>query len=129
MIFKSPKLDADELRVIDSIAKTYKDLRYALSSPSIWTGVLRRNAFAKAIRGSNSIEGYNVTVEDAVAAAEGESPADAQAETWNAIMGYRDALTYVLQLAKDPNFTFNEGFIRGFHFMMMRHDLTKNPGL
>jgi Fic family protein len=37
-------------------------------------------------------------------------------------------MTFVLQLAKDPNFSYSEGFIRGLHFMMMQHNLDKNPG-
>jgi len=83
---------------------------------------------ATAIRGSNSIEGYNVTAEDAVAAAARQEPSDAGTETWAAITGYRDAMTFVLQLASDPYFEYNAGFIRGLHFMMTGHDIAKNPG-
>jgi len=84
--------------------------------------------FARGIRGSNSIEGYNVTVEDAIAAIEGEEPLDATAEAWAAIQGYRTAMTYVLNLANDPHFTYSADLLRGLHFMMMQHDLSKNPG-
>jgi Fic family protein len=128
MLFKSPKLTDQELRVIGAIASMYRTLRYALLNPSRWEGVLRRNTFARAIRGSNSIEGYLVTAEDAMAAAEGEEPMDAQSETWYAVMGYRNAMTYVLQLCKDPDFHLSEGFLRSFHFMMLQHDLSKHPG-
>ncbi len=128
MLFKSVVLRQEEMRVGEAISGIYRSLRYALSSPSRWEGVLRRNTFARAIRGSNSIEGYLVTAEDAMAAAEGEEPLDAQEETWSAVTGYRNAMTYVLQLAKDPNFAFNEGYLRSFHFMMMQHDLSKHPG-
>lgn len=128
MIFQSPSLGNDELRVLAAIGKMYMSLRYALSSPSRWEGVLRRNTFARAIQGSNSIEGYLVTAEDAMAAAEGEEPLDAETEAWQAVTGYRNAMTYVLQLCKDPNFSLHEGFLRSFHFMMMQHDLSKHPG-
>jgi Fic family protein len=128
VIFRSCLLGNDELRVIAAIASMHKSLRYALSFPSRWEGTLRRNALARAIRGSNSIAGLLVTAEDAIAAAEGGEPREAIHETWLAIIGYRDAMTYVLQLAKDPNFVFNEGFLRSLHFMMLRHDLTKHPG-
>ncbi len=128
MLFKTPILKDDELRVITAIAKMHKSLRYSLSEPTRWEGLLRRNTFAKAIRGSNSIEGYLVTAEDAVAAVEGEEPLEAEVETWHAVMGYRNAMTYVLQLAKDPNFVFNDGFLRSLHFMMLYYDLTKHPG-
>lgn len=128
MLFKSPGLGQEELRVIGAIGSMYRSLRYALSTPSRWEGILRRNAFARAIRGSNSIEGYWVTAEDAIAAVEGEEPLDAQRETWFAVTGYRNAMTYVLQLAKDPNFLFNDGFIRSFHYLMLQHELPKHPG-
>ena len=93
-----------------------------------WNGTLRRTTFARAIRGSNSIEGYLVSVEDAIAAVEGEEPFNAQRESWLAVTRYRDAMTYVLQLARDPNFSMNEGYIRSLHFMMLQYDLSKNPG-
>jgi Fic family protein len=128
MLFKSSKLGNEELRVIDAIGKMYKSLKYALSAPSRWPGVLRRNTFARAIQGSNSIEGYLVTVEDAIAAVQEEPPLTAQEESWAAVTGYRNAMTYVLQLAQDPNFSINEGFLRSFHFMMLQHDLSKHPG-
>jgi Fic family protein len=37
-------------------------------------------------------------------------------------------MTYVLQLAEDPHFHFDESLIRSLHFMVQRHDLSKNPG-
>ena len=128
MIFRSAPLQESELKVIGAIGQMYKSLRYALGTPSRWQGSLRRSTFARAIMGSTSIEGYRVTVEDALAAAEGEEPLDAQQETWQAILGYRNAMTYVLQLCKDPNFQMYEGYLRSLHFMMMQYDLSKNPG-
>jgi len=128
MIFKSVELRKEELEVIAAIAKMHKSLKYSLSTPSRWEGVLRRNAFARAIRGSNSIEGYLVTAEDAIAAAQGDEPLEAGEETWHAVTGYRNAMTYVLQLSKDSNFAFNDGFLRSLHFMMLSYDLTKHPG-
>jgi Fic family protein len=37
-------------------------------------------------------------------------------------------MTYVLQLARDFSFTFNDGFLRSLHFMMLSYDLSKHPG-
>jgi Fic family protein len=37
-------------------------------------------------------------------------------------------MTYVLQLADDPHFSYSEGLIRSLHFMMMQHELEKHPG-
>lgn len=129
MLFKAEKLTPAEKDVIARIEEVRKTLKYNLASPRRWTGLLRRNTLARAVRGSNSIEGYNVTAEDAIAAVEGEEPLTADREAWLAVTGYRNAMNFVLQLAKDPNFVYNDGFIRGLHFMMVQHDIKKNPGL
>lgn len=128
MLFRAVKLGTEEMRVGEAISKIYRSMGNRLSTPARWYGVLRRNTFARAVRGSNSIEGYLVTAEDALAVVEGEEPLDANAETWLAVTGYRVAMTYVLQLAKDPNFIFSEGFLRSLHFMMVQYDLSKHPG-
>src|SRR5437867_1518203 len=128
MIFGTPELVAKERAVVERIDEVRNNLRYAVSQERRWTGLLRRVAFARAIRGSNSIEGYNVTVDDAIAAAEGQEPLDANVETWQAITGYRNAMTYVLQLADDPHFNYSSGLLRSLHFMMLQYDLAKSPG-
>ncbi|GAB1644866.1 hypothetical protein KRMM14A1259_52890 [Krasilnikovia sp. MM14-A1259] len=83
---------------------------------------------ARAIRGSNSIEGYVVAEDDAAAALDDEAPLSADDRTWAEIRGYRQALGYVLQMAGDPHFTIDTSAIRGMHFMMLAHDLSKSPG-
>lgn len=66
-------------------------------------------------QGSNSIEGYHASVEDVAAVIEGEEPLDADAGTTVAIAGYRDAMTYVLQLADNPP-AVDASLLRGLHF-------------
>ncbi len=127
-IYATPTLDREEKKVIEETEKTRGAVRYSLSTSLRWVGVLRRNTFARAIRGSNSIEGYHVSAEDAIAAVVGEEPLDAEREPWAAVTGYRSAMTYVLQLARDPHFVYNEGFIRSLHYMMLSYDLSKHPG-
>lgn len=128
-LFQTPDLDARERRVLAQIDELRERLRYLIGeNPKRWRGLLRRSTFARAIQGSNSIEGYQVSVEDAVAAVDGEEPIDATAETWHAVRGYRTAMTYVMQMADDPYFRFSPEIIKSLHFMMMEHDLTRNPG-
>jgi Fic family protein len=99
------------------------------SSPNRWLGSLRRSTFARVIQGSNSIEGYQATVDEAIAVVENEAPAtDLAAETHAALTGYRNALTYIMQAAKDPHFEFSKQFLKSLQFMMLGHDLSKNPG-
>ena len=129
MLFKVPRLTPKEIVVVERIEEIRKQLSYATRGQRRWTGSLRRTMFARAIQGSNSIEGYNVTFADAIAAVEGnERPMEASEETWAAVSGYRAALTYVLQLSDDPHFSHHEGVLRGLHYMMIGYDLAKHPG-
>lgn len=128
MIFKTPELNSSEIRVCGLIAEHRKKLRFVTATPRRWSGLMRRLTLARNIRGSNSIEGYKASVDDAMAVMEGDETTDASDETVAALTGYRNAMTYVLQLAKDPNFKLHEGYIRSLHYMMLAHDLAKNPG-
>jgi Fic family protein len=85
-------------------------------------------AFARAVQGSNSIEGYNASLDDVVAAIEGEPTLEANEETQLALAGYRSAMTYVLQIAGDEALKIDEGLLKSLHFMMLEYDLKKNPG-
>jgi Fic family protein len=128
MVFQAPRLDNDEKRVLSLIDALREDLRNRVAEPRRWNGSLRRMSFARAVQGSNSIEGYDASLDDVVAAVEGEPTAVADSETEEALSGYRDAMTYVLQVADDETTRIDEGLLRGLHFMMLKHDLDKNPG-
>ncbi len=128
MIFGRPTLGPDDLRVLDEIAAMRDELADALSAPRRWTGRLRRTALARAIRGSNSIEGYRVDLDDADAALDDDTPLTADQRTFAEIQGYRQALGYVLAMAADPQFRTDTTALRSMHFMMLAHDLAKSPG-
>lgn len=119
---------AEETEVIGLIDDLRLRLRWQVAEPRRWSGPMRRLSFARAIQGSNSIEGYVADLDDVVAAMEDEESLDADTETRLALQGYRDAMTYVLQLARDPSATIDESLIRSLHFMMLKYDLSKNPG-
>jgi Fic family protein len=129
MIYGMPALTESDLQVIEQIEKLRDEMRFYLHEPRRWFGTLRRATIAKAVQGSNSIEGYNASVEDVVAVIEGEEPLEADDETREAIAGYRDAMTYVLQLAGGSTMPpIDESLLRALHFMMLKYDLSKNPG-
>jgi Fic family protein len=128
MIFDEPPLDAHTLDVLAQITDLRIRLRHQVSEPCQWTGMLRRVSFAKAIQSSNSIEGYHVTLDDAVAVTDDDDPVEAEGETLRAVACYRDALTYILQLADDPHYHCSPDLIRSLHYMMMKYDLDKRPG-
>ncbi len=129
MIFATPPL-ADEDRAVLALIRDLKEsLRYTVAqSPNRWKGSLRRNTFARALRGSNSIEGINASLSDAVAIIDDEKPETVDEETFRALTGYRNALTYVLQTHDDPHFELHAQVVKSLHFMMLSYDLTKMPG-
>jgi Fic family protein len=129
MLFEPPELDGRELAVIAEIDDVRAQLNYLLRGPRRWLGHLRRGALARNIQASNAIEGYQVSLDDAAAAVAGGEPVGASETAWAAVANYRDAMTYILQLADDPHFQHSDGLIRSLHFMMTKHDLDAGPGL
>lgn len=127
-IYTPPPLTSEDEAVLTEIHRMRKDLRHVLRTPRRWEGVLRRSALARAIQGSNSIEGYQVDEDDAAAALDGEEPISADEKTFLEIQGYRQALGYVLAMGDDDYATFDATEIRAMHYMMLSHDQTKSPG-
>lgn len=129
MIYQNPILQTEDLTVLGLIRKQRETLKlHTQNNPRRWMGSLRRATFARAIQGSNSIEGYNASFDEAIAAVEDEPPLDERTETWLAITGYRAALTYIIQAAEDPTFEFSKQFLKSLHFMMTGFDLKNRPG-
>jgi Fic family protein len=128
MVFQPPELRDDENDVLQLLHEQREQLSDRVTEPRRWAGTLRRMAFARAVKWSNSIEGYDASLDDVVAAVEGEPTLDASEETQHALDGYRDAMTYVLQIADDETLEIDEGLVKSLHFMMLKHDLRKNPG-
>lgn len=124
-----PELGEREFTVLAAIDELEEKLRMRLHEPRRWFGSLRRAQFARAVQGSNSIEGYVAAVDDAAAIELGEPPLDADEETRLAIKGYCDAMTYVLQLSSEPNFQYGEQLLKSLHFMMTGYELKNRPGL
>src|SRR3984957_12563535 len=130
MLFTAAPLDDREQQVLGEVAELKQRLRHQLHEPRRWYGSLRRLSIARAIQGSNSIEGFDAKLDDAAAVAVGEEPLDASQETRLALEGYRRAMTYVLQLAteEDSDFTYSSQLLKSLHFMMTDYDLANRPG-
>jgi Fic family protein len=128
MIYTTPPLGADDTAVLTAIHDMRHDLAAVLRVPRRWQGGLRRTMLARAIRGSNSIEGYVVEEDDAAAALDDEDPLSADERSFAEVRGYRQALGWVLAMAGDPHFVFDTSGVRGMHYMMLAHDLSNSPG-
>ena len=128
MIYSTPPSDLEDESVLRQIHDLRRQLADYLRTPRRWEGGLRRSMLARAIRGSNSIEGYHVEIDDAAAALDDEDPLSATEATFAEIRGYRQALGYVLAMSVDQHFHLDASVIRSMHYMMLSHDLSKSPG-
>jgi Fic family protein len=128
MLFQTPPPTQEDEFVLGLIEQNQTSLRHQVADTRRWFGLLRRVALARSIRGSNSIEGYHVTLDDAFAAVGGEEPLEADQAAWRAVQGYRDAMTYVLEVAKEPDLEIDASLLKSLHFMMISYDLSKRPG-
>lgn len=129
LVYRTPGLEPVDVEVLRMIGELADQLRNNVDlEPRRWSGTLRRMAFARAVQASNSIEGYDASLDDVVAAVDGEPTLGADEDTRLELAGYRDAMTYVLQVAQDQAATVDEGLLKSLHFMMLKHRLDKDPG-
>src|SRR5690349_8004215 len=129
MLYGMPALDSADLRVLDELSSMRADLQTHLRSKPHWEGQLRRSLFAAAIQGSNTIENITISGSDARALVE-HAPMSAEAgeQTQQAVIGYRDAMTYVQQTPLLPYFDYSETLLSTLHFMITKYQPAKWPG-
>uniref|UniRef100_A0AAU1IC73 Fic family protein n=2 Tax=unclassified Streptomyces TaxID=2593676 RepID=A0AAU1IC73_9ACTN len=130
MLFTTPPLTSDDRRVIDEIEALRTEFRHRLAQPRRWEGQLRRSLTAAAVRGSTHIEGYTISSEDAeTLIAGGDISPETNEATRNAVIGYRDALTYVQHAAEFQIFAWDHTLLSALHFMIARGvDRDVRPG-
>jgi Fic family protein len=131
MLYATPDLDDEDRRVLAEVDAYYGEFLRATGSAHAlpWLGGLRKRLVAAAIRGSNSIEGYTVSPSTASAIVD-DAPVGAEVpeESREAVAGYRDALTWVMQASDMDFFGYSETLLSTLHFMMMRFWSGKSPG-
>jgi Fic family protein len=129
LVYRTPELEPIDIEVLRMIDELRDQLRPNVDPrPRRWFGTLRRMAFARAVQASNSIEGYDASLDDVIAAVDDQPTLTADEETRLALSGYRDAMTYALQVAQDRAATVDEGLLKSLHFMMLKHRLDQDPG-
>ncbi|MFD2356375.1 Fic family protein [Nonomuraea ferruginea] len=129
MLYKVPKLGDVDRRVLDEIERMRHDLRMHVRPQERWTKQLRRSLTARAIVGSNTIEGYAASVDDVEALMAGEAPLETSDTTRRELEGYQRAMTYIQALSDaGDGFRYDLGLLNGLHFMMQEHHPRKRPG-
>ncbi|WP_405085505.1 Fic family protein [Microbispora sp. NBC_01389] len=128
MLYGTPALEAEDEKVLAEIEEMRRDLKYRLAEAHRWDGLLRRQLQARAIQGSNSIEGYHASVEDIESIMSGEDPLETPAAVAREISGYQQALTYIGALSRAWAFRYDAGLLHALNFMMIGHHMNKTPG-
>ncbi|MCG5217470.1 Fic family protein [Streptosporangium soli] len=129
MLYGTPALEPTDQSVLGEIEEMRRDLKYRLAEPHRWDGLLRRQLTARAIQGSNSIEGYRASVEDIESIMSGEEPLEVSSGVAKEIAGYQQALTYIRLLSKAKIFSFDAGLLHALNFMVIGHHVDKSPGI
>ncbi len=102
-------------------------LQHGLNSrPKRWTGLIAKHVRARAIRGSNSIEGYHVSNEAALAALDGDRPDGTDETAWENVVNYQAAMEYVLLRSSDSSLTYGRELLFAIHYHLLKSG--KNPG-
>lgn len=127
MLHSAPEISPEDAAVLSAVDEIRDGLRHALARPRRWHGTLRRQAQARAVRGSNSIEGINVSEDQAFAIVGNEEEQVSVDATWLAVKGYSDAMTY-LQVLAERSLSLSESDLLALHFMVQGYDLGRGPG-
>lgn len=90
-------------------------LDYRGPIPRTWAGRLRRDLEAEAVAASTSMEGVPVTVEEVHRILAGDRPPETKEEDAALVLGYRDAMSFVLRRADDAAFRWDRELLIGLH--------------
>lgn len=131
MLYPTPRLDADDQRVLGEIDRARESLKHQVSSsPAKWTAGLRKFLTADAVAASNSIEGFKVSTVDVEDLLDGERDVDVSDENREETLAYQQMMTYVQTLHDSSDFSFSKGLLNGLHWMLQghRHSVRKPAG-
>jgi Fic family protein len=128
MIVKTPKISNRELDGVGQIWQLHKQIAPLVAEPNRCMGLLRRQALARTVRASNSIEGFEATLPQTQELFLNENHESLDQSTKTALTGYRDAMTFVMQLAKDERLLIDETLLKSCHFMTTKDSFELRPG-
>lgn len=127
-LYATPPLDDADHRVIAEIEDIRGRLSHLLRPGLQWTGQLRRNMAARAIVGSNTIEGYTASVDDVEALLAGERASEAPESTVVELEGYQRAMSWIQALSDADTLVYEGNLLNALHWMLQGHHPRKRPG-
>jgi Fic family protein len=104
MLFQTPPITEREAQVVAEIDALSRQMSGVMPALREWPGLPQRAIAAGVMSGAE------------------------EAEPGEDVRGYRAALSFVLQIARE-DFVYDEGLLRALHYLMTRHDPAKLPGL
>ena len=87
--------------------------------PRRWEGRLRRDLEAEAVAASVGMEQVPVTVDEVRRILAGERPSSVTEVDQSLVLGYREAMEYVLRRADDPGFRWSRELVVALHDRML----------
>jgi Fic family protein len=96
--------------------------------PRRWASRLRRDLEAESVAASTRMEGVPVTVDDVRQILAGDPPRSVARADVDLVRGYRDAMTFVIRRADDPNFEWNRELLVGIHDRVLAGRATDGAG-
>lgn len=128
MLFTTPQLTPQVSAQLDTLDGLRKKLGEEVATFSPWLGSLRREVTAASVESSISIEGFEISHDDAVALVEGRESAPSDDENRLAAACYSRAMDHVGVLATDPSFRWLDRVILDLHFAVCHFQRDKGPG-
>lgn len=105
--------------VLSDLADELEEWRRRLDAkgplPRTWGGRLRRDLEAEAVAASTIMEGVPVTVDEVRRILAGDEPGEVLPENRRLVEGYREAMSFVLRRADDPNFRWDRELFVSIH--------------
>jgi len=127
MLFATPKLTKDVSARLEPLDGLRKKLGEEAATFSPWMGTLRREVKALSVESSTSIEGFEVTHDEALALVDGKEVAP-EDEHRMAVACYARAMDHVGVMASDPAFRWSDRVILDLHFDACYFQKDKSPG-
>lgn len=128
MIYDTPALPDDLITDLTRLDQLRRRLGEDASSFNPWLGTLRRSARAKVAESSVSIEGFEVSDEEAIALLGADAPSLEGDEDRMAFSCYARAMDHVGVMATDPVFSWSDRVILDLHFDACSFQRDKSPG-
>ena len=129
MIYRTPPIPNDLQARLAELDELRQQLGRETAYPSPWIGTLRRQVRATSVESSVSIEGFDVSAEEAEKLVAGAaSSLEESDENRLAVASYARAMDHVGVMALDPVFEWGDRVILDLHFDACYFQLDKSPG-